>query len=90
MFREVSPKITNRNGGYTRILKTGNRLGDNAEMCIVELVDFNETYTTENKAEAKKSTRRRRGGKATAKAEESAVEAKAEEATETKEEKGEE
>lgn len=90
LFREVSPKITNRNGGYTRILKTGNRLGDNAEMCIVELVDFNETYTTENKAEAKKSTRRRRGGKATAKAEEAAVEAKAEEATETKEEKGEE
>ncbi|PXY00634.1 50S ribosomal protein L17 [Marinifilum breve] len=90
LFREVSPKITNRNGGYTRILKTGNRLGDNAEMCIVELVDFNETYTTEKKAEAKKSTRRRRGGKSAAKAEETAVEAKAEEATEPKEEKGEE
>ncbi|WP_461639787.1 50S ribosomal protein L17 [Labilibaculum euxinus] len=62
LFREVSPKITNRNGGYTRILKTGNRLGDNAEMCIVELVDFNETYLTEKKAVAKKSTRRKRGG----------------------------
>ena len=62
LFREVSPKITNRNGGYTRILKTGNRLGDNAEMCIVELVDFNETYLTEKKAAAKKSTRRKRGG----------------------------
>lgn len=90
LFREVSPKITNRNGGYTRILKTGNRLGDNAEMCIVELVDFNETYTTEKKAEAKKSTRRRRGGKSAAKAEETVVETKAEEATEPKEEKGEE
>ncbi|PKQ65692.1 50S ribosomal protein L17 [Labilibaculum filiforme] len=62
LFREVSPKITNRNGGYTRILKTGNRLGDNAEMCIVELVDFNETYLTEKKAVAKKSTRRKRSG----------------------------
>lgn len=93
LFREVSPKITNRNGGYTRILKTGNRMGDNAEMCYIELVDFNETYTTEKKAEAKKSTRRRRGGKSAAKAEEAAVETKAEEApeaTETKEEKGEE
>ncbi|MGQ1908615.1 50S ribosomal protein L17 [Marinifilum sp. RC60d5] len=87
LFREISPKITNRNGGYTRILKTGNRLGDNAEMCIVELVDFNETYTTEKKAEAKKSTRRRRGGKSTAKAETTeTVEAKADEATDKKEE----
>ncbi len=60
LFREVSPKIINRNGGYTRILKTGNRLGDNAEMCIVELVDFNETYVTEKKEVAKKATRRRR------------------------------
>ena len=86
LFREVSPKITNRNGGYTRILKTGNRLGDNAEMCFIELVDFNETYTTEKKAEAKKSTRRRRGGsKAAATAEGTeAVEAKAEEAAEAK------
>lgn len=85
LFREVSPKITNRNGGYTRILKTGNRLGDNAEMCFIELVDFNETYTTEKKAEAKKSTRRRRGGKSAAKAEGTeAVEAKAEEAAEAK------
>jgi len=83
LFREVSPKIVNRNGGYTRILKTGNRLGDNAEMCIIELVDFNETYATEQKA-AKKSTRRRRGGKAAkAEATETTVEA-------TEEAKGEE
>ncbi len=60
LFREISPMIANRPGGYTRILKTGNRLGDNAEMCIIELVDYNETYTVEKKAVAKKTTRRRR------------------------------
>jgi len=64
LFREVSPKIVNRSGGYTRILKTGNRLGDNAEMCIIELVDFNETYVTEEKAAVKKTTRRRKSKKA--------------------------
>ena len=63
LFREVSAKVATRNGGYTRILKTGNRLGDNAEMCIIELVDFNETYVTEKKAEAKKTTRKRRSTK---------------------------
>jgi large subunit ribosomal protein L17 len=89
LFKEVSPKITNRNGGYTRILKTGNRLGDNAEMCFIELVDFNETYTTEKKADTKTS-RRRRGGKSTAKAEETAVEAKAADAVEKTENKEEE
>ena len=59
LFREVSQKVMNRPGGYVRILKVGNRLGDNAEMCIVELVDYNETYT-EAKAAAKKTTRRRK------------------------------
>ncbi len=68
LFREVSPKITNRNGGYTRILKTGNRLGDNAEMCFIELVDFNETYVTEKKA-TKTTTRRRRRSKSAGTAE---------------------
>jgi large subunit ribosomal protein L17 len=60
LFREISVKIADRPGGYTRILKTGNRLGDNAEMCIIELVDYNETMlgTKETKT---KSTRRRRG-----------------------------
>jgi large subunit ribosomal protein L17 len=84
LFREIAPKIINRNGGYTRILKTGNRLGDNAEMCIVELVDFNETYTSEKKTAAKKSTRRKRGGsKAAAVATEAnAEDAKAETVTE--------
>ncbi len=44
MFRVIAPKIADRPGGYTRILKTGFRLGDGAEMCIIEFVDFNETY----------------------------------------------
>lgn len=61
LFREVAPKIANREGGYTRIIRTGYRLGDNAEMCMIELVDFNELYTNDG---AKKTTRRsRRGGK---------------------------
>lgn len=60
LFREVAPKIANREGGYTRIIRTGYRLGDNAEMCLIELVDFNELYTNDG---AKKTTRRsRRGG----------------------------
>src|SRR5438034_2853406 len=42
LFREIAPKVASRPGGYTRIIKTGNRLGDNAEMCMMELVDFNE------------------------------------------------
>jgi len=59
LFREIAPKIAERNGGYTRIIRTGNRLGDNAEMCLIELVDFNEIYGNE----PKKTTRRsRRGG----------------------------
>ena len=46
LFREISPKIMERPGGYTRILKIGNRAGDNAEMCIIELVDYNENLLT--------------------------------------------
>ena len=60
LFRDIAPKIADRPGGYTRIIRTGYRLGDNAEMCMIELVDFNELYTNEK---AKKTTRRsRRGG----------------------------
>jgi large subunit ribosomal protein L17 len=59
LFREVSVKVADRPGGYTRIIKTGTRLGDNAEMAMIELVDFNEIYTNAKK-EAKKSTRRGR------------------------------
>ena len=58
LFREVAAKVADRPGGYTRILKTGNRLGDNAEMCIIELVDYNEAML-EAKEEAKKPKRRR-------------------------------
>ena len=66
LFRDVAPKVGERAGGYTRIIRTGNRLGDNAEMCMMELVDFNELYVSEKKADgAKKKTRRRRGGSST-------------------------
>jgi large subunit ribosomal protein L17 len=63
LFREISAKIMERPGGYTRIIKTGNRLGDNAEMAMIELVDYNLIYVgaqKEAKSAAKKS---RRGGK---------------------------
>ena len=65
LFRDVAPKIADRPGGYTRIIRTGYRLGDNAEMCMIELVDFNELYTNEK---AKKNTRRSRRGSGAAKA----------------------
>ena len=62
LFGEISSKVAERNGGYTRILKLSNRLGDNAQMCFIEFVDYNIDYTT-NKPSSKKS--RRRGGKKT-------------------------
>ena len=58
LFGDVASKLATRDGGYTRILKTGNRLGDNAEMCFIELVDFNSTYTTDKPKKKSKSTRR--------------------------------
>ena len=83
LFKEISVKIADRPGGYTRIIKTGHRLGDNAEMCFIELVDYNENMAKEKVA--KKATRTRRSKKtateAAAPAEAPAVEeAKAEEA----------
>ena len=65
LFREVAAKVADRPGGYTRILKTGFRQGDNAEMCMIELVDYNETYTTQKDKKAAKTTRRSRAKKTT-------------------------
>lgn len=62
LFNVVAPKVANRPGGYTRILRTGIRHGDNSEMCMMELVDFNENMLTEVKAPKAKTTRRGRGG----------------------------
>lgn len=63
LFNEVVDKIGSRPGGYTRIIKTNNRLGDNADMCIIELVDYNELLLEEAKPEKKSTRRSRRGGK---------------------------
>lgn len=60
LFREVAQKIAERNGGYTRILKTGNRLGDNAKMCFIELVDYNEAMLKDSGAKKERRTRRSR------------------------------
>ena len=62
LFRDVAPKVGDRPGGYTRVIKMGNRLGDNAAMALIELVDFNEVYNIK-KSEAKKTTRRSRSRK---------------------------
>ena len=64
LFGIVSNKVADRPGGYTRIIKMGNRLGDNADMALIELVDFNEVYSTDSDIK-KKSTRRRRTKKST-------------------------
>jgi large subunit ribosomal protein L17 len=62
LFRDVAPKVADRPGGYLRIIKLGNRLGDNAQMAMVELVDFNEIYNP-NANQTKKKTTRRAGKK---------------------------
>lgn len=91
LFDEVAEKITDRPGGYTRILKTGSRLGDNAEMCIIELVDYNELLLGEEKGAKTKTRRSRRGGSKKTEAAASEVKeekkTKAAEAKEEKEEK---
>jgi large subunit ribosomal protein L17 len=82
LFREVSVKVADRPGGYVRIIKLGNRQGDNAPMAMLELVDYNEIYNPKGKS-VKKSTRRsRRGGsksEATNQVETAATEDKSEE-----------
>jgi large subunit ribosomal protein L17 len=64
LFRDVASKVADRPGGYTRVIKLGNRLGDNADMAMIELVDYNEIYKLESVAK-KPSTRRSRRGKST-------------------------
>lgn len=89
LFKEISVKIADRPGGYTRIIKTGNRLGDNAEMCFIELVDYNENMAKDKVA--KKATRTRRSKKSAAApaAEAPAAEAPAAEEAKTEEAKAE-
>lgn len=83
LFRDIAVKIADRPGGYTRIIKTGNRMGDNAEMCFIELVDFNGTYTAGKPSDTKKAkaTRRRGAGAGKAKKAEATVETPAADAS---------
>ncbi len=92
LFRDVAVKVANRNGGYTRILKTGTRLGDNAEMCIIELVDYNENMLAKKEEKAKTTRRSRRGKKKStdtvaAKTESNVEDTKLDEAVEKSDEK---
>lgn len=64
LFRDVATKVATRPGGYTRILKTGTRIGDNAEMCFIELVDYNTTYVTDKKVSGQAKRTRRGASKA--------------------------
>ena len=85
LFGEVAGRITDRKGGYTRIIKLGDaRLGDGSEMCMMELVDFNDTYKTDSAAKKAKTRRGRRSKKAS---DGEVIEVKAEESTEKEEPK---
>ena len=80
LFKEISQKIADRPGGYTRIIKTGNRLGDNASMCFIELVDYDENMMKDSAAKKAPKTRRSRKKSAAAAEEAPAAEAPATEA----------
>lgn len=85
LFGEIAEKVGERPGGYTRIIKTGARLGDSAEMCIIELVDFNELLLSASSSKSTSKRTRRRGGKKTTEAQVSTEEASSQEETKTEE-----
>ena len=88
LFGEVASKISDRPGGYTRIIKLGDvRVGDNAEMCLIELVDYNTLYTKDGAVKKAKTRRSRRGGKKGAEGTEAEVATETAEAAEPKAEK---